>query len=91
MLQALRDDVIIQPLYEQKKGKIIIPDRAGKFKQYDGEVRGLVISVGSRYKYDVIPGDLVIWRRHEETKAFENGKLFLVIKSKFLEARLARE
>ena len=86
MLQALKDNVIVRPIYEERKGNIIIPEGAKVFKQYHGFVVGEVVSVGKRYPYPLKAGDRVLWRRHEGKKVFEDGKLYFVLKERWVEA-----
>lgn len=102
MLQALRDDVIVQPIFQDKVGLIEIPEASrfgkdsghGKFRLYDGFIHGLVISVGPRYKetFDgrvLQSGDKVIWTRHEGKRLFEEGKEYLLLKKRHVLAVIA--
>lgn len=102
MLQALRDDVIVQPIFQDKVGLIEIPEASkfgknsshGEFRLYHGFVHGRVISVGPRYKetFNGRPlqaGDKVIWTRHEGKRMFEDGKEYLLLKSKYVHAVIA--
>ena len=74
MFQALRNEIIVKVIRENKSSNIIIPETAKKFKLYDGEVKGEVISIGkdSKFKNDLKQGDYINWQRHE-------GKLLKII------------
>ncbi len=81
-LRAVRDTVIVRVIYaERSKGGIVIPETA---KQYSGSFVGDVVSVGPGYKYDVKPGDRVVYRRHEGFKIRANGKDYLSLRSKWV-------
>ena len=86
MLQALRDNVIVKPIYEEQKGSIIIPKSAEVFKQYHGFVMGEVVSIGKKYPYPLKAGDRVLWRRHEGKKVYEDGQLYFVLKERWVES-----
>ena len=88
MLQAMRDMVIVKPVYEEHRGNIVIPKSAKQFKQYHGSVIGIVVSVGPKYLYELKAGDRVIWRRHEGKKVYENRELYFALKEKWVEAKL---
>jgi co-chaperonin GroES (HSP10) len=81
MLQALRNEVIVKPIYVKQQGLIVIPQGALKFKQYDAEVYGLVESVGPRYPYELKAGDLIIFERHEGTRIKYQGENYLRLKA----------
>lgn len=82
MIIALRDDVIVRRIFEPHRGLIVIPKSATKFKQYDGEVYGEVVSVGPKFKYDVKPGDKINFQRHEGNKFIYNGETYLRLKTR---------
>lgn len=101
MFQALRDDVIVKPVYEDKVGSIYIPEFStfgknsgkGKFRLYDGFIFGIVISVGPRYKNTfngrlLQEGDRIIWTRHEGKKL---DKEHIVLKNKHVLAVIQNE
>ena len=86
-MQAIGKNTIVRPIYDEKsKGGIIIPEGAKKYKQYDTEVRGEVISVGpeSEFKSLLKPGDKVIWVRHEGKRFYYEGEMFLSIKDRWI-------
>ena len=90
MIQAMRDEVIVRPVYQDNVGKIVIPEGStfgkntghGQFRLYDGFIYGIVESVGPRYKetfngQPLRPGHKVIWRRHEGKRLLYQGQEFL--------------
>ncbi len=86
ILQALRDDVIVKPLYETKKSAIIIPQSAVKYKKYDGQVRAEVISVGKNYPYDELKqGDRIVFQKEEGVKFVYQGETYLKLKSRWVQ------
>jgi len=87
MLQALRDEIIVKPVFVERKGVLVIPKSALKYKQYDGEVYGEVISIGPKYPYNLKPGDKVIWQRHEGKKIIFEGETYLILKARWVQAR----
>lgn len=81
MLQAIRNTVIVKPIYEDQRSQILLPEYSPVYKKYHGFVYGIVISIGSRYPYKdyIKPGDKVLFRRHEGKPIYENGELYLVL------------
>lgn len=92
MLEAMRDEVIVRPIYEEKRGTIIIPESAKQFKQYHGSIYGIVMSVGPDWKKKVPeelkPGDKVVWVRHEGKKCYEDGQLYFVLSRRWVIAKV---
>ena len=88
MLQALRDEIIVKPVYEERKSIISIPQSALKFRQYDGQVYGEVISAGPKHKLGVIPGDKINWQRHEGKKITYQGQIYFVVKQRWVMAKV---
>jgi co-chaperonin GroES (HSP10) len=86
MLQALGNNIIVKLVLEEHKGLIEIPKTALKYKQYDGEVFGEVVSVGPKYKYDLNPGDKIIFVRHEGNKFIYEGITYLRLKERWPQA-----
>ena len=86
MLQALRAEIIVKPIYEEKRGTIIIPESVRQFKLYHGSIVGEVISLGpaSKFKGEVKPGDKIYWQRHEGRKVFENRQLYFTIRERWI-------
>ena len=80
MLQALRDEVIVIPHYVERKSSILIPSYAPKFKQYDGQVYGTVVSVGPRHKLGVKSGDKINWTRNEGKKIIHDGRIYFAVR-----------
>ena len=90
MLQALRAEIIVRPIYQEKQGRIIIPEHSPHFKQYHGSVSGLVISVGpkSEFRDEVKPGDRIVWVRHEGKKIVYEGQEYRAVRDRWVRARL---
>jgi hypothetical protein len=92
MLQAMRGEVIVRPVYQDNIGKIIIPEFSkfgkntghGEFKLYHGFIHGIVESVGMLYKetyngQTLKAGDKVVWRRHEGTRFVQEGQEYIIL------------
>jgi hypothetical protein len=101
MLQALRDEVIVKPVYQDKVGCIEIPEGSrfgknsghGQFRLYHGFIYGHIISVGPKYKetFDgriLQSGDKVIWTRNEGKRLFWDRQEYLLLKSKHVLATI---
>lgn len=84
MLQALRDEIIVKSVFVKQEGSILIPDCGQEYKQYHGEVVGEVISVGKDYKYNLKPGDKIVFVRHEGKRIKFGGELYLVLKARWV-------
>lgn len=87
-LEAVRDTVLVKIEYAEKIGSIIIPDKA---KQYSGDFKGIVKSVGPDYKYDVKEGDRVYFYRHEGHKVIVNEETFMSLRARWLMGRDRRD
>jgi co-chaperonin GroES (HSP10) len=83
-LQALRDEAIVKLVIQEHQGLIKIPESATKFKQYDGEVFGEVLSVGPKHRLGVKSGDKIIFQRHEGQKIIYGRDKYLVVKEKWI-------
>lgn len=98
MIQALRSDVIVRPVYQNSVGKIFIPEPSsfgkrdsthGEFKLYHGFIYGIIESVGPQYK-NTFEGrrlraeDKVIWPRHEGNRFFYEGQEYILLKEKWI-------
>ncbi len=86
MLQAISDNIIVELMFKQKEGLIQIPESAFKYKKYDCETYGKIISIGKnfRYKDELKERDLVSFQKHEGIEIKYNGKIFLKLKSKWI-------
>ena len=89
LLQALGDNVIVKPVYDEKVKGIIIPEIALKFKKYDGQVYGEVHSVGPKVtlrfaREPIKPGDKLIWVRHEGKRVEYEGQEYFKVASKWI-------
>jgi len=92
MLQAMRDEVIVRPIYETKtKSGLIIPEGARQYRQYHGSIYGDVISIGPDFPKmfkDLKPGDQLIWRRHEGKRIIFEGELFFAVRSRWVMGKM---
>lgn len=93
MLQALGDNIIVKPVYEKKISSLFIPETAVQFKKYEGFVYGDVISVGPKVclkfeRNSLVPGDKVIWQRHEGLAFKFEGEEYLKVKSKWIMGKI---
>jgi len=84
ILQALRDEVIVRLVTQEHQGLIKIPENAVKFKNYDGEVFGKVLSVGPKHRLGVKVGDNLIFQRHEGKKLVYQGETLRVVKEHWI-------
>ena len=89
MLSALRDEIIVRPVFEKQKGLIEIPESAQEYKQYHGFVYGIVMAIGKGYPYGELKiGDRILFQRHEGKKVYIKGELFLVLKERWVHAKV---
>lgn len=84
-LQALRSDVIVKLVTEEKNGLIVIPKSALKYRQYEGAVFGEVVSVGRKStltfeREHLKQGDKIIFQRHEGKPIWIENEKYLVLK-----------
>lgn len=86
MLRALRNEIIVKPIYEKNRGKIIIPPDSPHFKQYHGRITGEVISIGPRsiFKKDVDIGDKIVWLRHEGKKIIFERQVYFSVRDRWI-------
>ena len=88
MIHALRDDVIVKLVVEEHKGMIEIPKSASKWRQYDSEVFGEVVAVGSKSVFDLKPGDKINFQRHEGKRFYYEGQQYLKLKARWVMAKV---
>ena len=88
-IQALKDNLIVKPLYKKTEGSIIIPDSAVKHKQYDMSAYGLVVSVGKEYKYEIKAGDVIAFQKHEGKRFTYEGETYLMMKSRWVHGKVS--
>ena len=92
-LQALRDQVIVRPVHEKTRhgGMIILSDSA-KYatRKYMGDFYGVVVAIGPKYPYkdEVKLGDKILFRRHEGKVIMVAGIRYLILKERWVEAKL---
>jgi len=85
-IKPLADNVIIEPIKEEKKtkGGILLPDTAEKEKPEIGKViavgPGKKTSSGKRTPLDVKKGDVVIFSKYGPSEIKVDGKEYLVAK-----------
>jgi len=91
MLKAPADLVIVEPKYSEKaegSSIVFVQERDMKTR---ADMRGVVVSVGPKYKFGLKPGDKVIVRRYdyggsEGFKIEHDGKEYLSLQPKWVEA-----
>lgn len=91
MLQALRNEVIVLPIYETKsRGNIIIPEHARTYKLYHGSIMGEVVSVGpsSEFRNSIQKNDKIYWRRHEGKKFLHDGQTYMSVKDQWVMGKI---
>ena len=102
MLQALRDDVIVKPVYQERIGKLFIPGALrfgknsgrGEFQLYHGFIYGVVEAIGANYKDQTFDGeflqvgDKILWVRHEGQKFNYQGQEYIRLKSRWVQAKI---
>jgi co-chaperonin GroES (HSP10) len=84
MIQALHDNIIIRVVHESKsKGGIYVPESARKFKLYDGQYYGVVVSVGPKCPYkEIKPGDKIYYVQNEGKKFIYEGEEYFQLGTK---------
>ena len=89
MIQAIGDTVIVKQVLEDKAGSIILPRGRGVYNQYHGFIHAIVISIGPRYPYKHLKvGDKILYTRHEGKKLKYEGEEYLILKDRWVEARI---
>lgn len=86
MLKVLGNNILATLIYEEKRGGVLIPGGSVVFKKYHGFVYGKVVAVGPEYPYDVKPGDKILIRRHEGKSFKYEGKTYLKLKERWVDA-----
>ena len=86
MLQAIGATIIIKPIYQERKGKILLPRYSPEYKKYHGRIYGKVISIGPKsiWKNDLKPGDLVDWQRHEGFKIEYQREIYFKVRDRWV-------
>jgi chaperonin GroES len=83
-IKPLADNIIIEPIKEEKKtkGGILLPDTAEKERPETGKViavgPGKKTSSGKRIPIDVKKGDIVIFSKYGPSEIKVDGKEYLV-------------
>ncbi len=88
ILKAPDNLVIVEPVYSSFADGSQIIQVHDRDKKYIGSFHGIVISVGPRNGLGIKSGDKVLFRRHEGTPIEHEGKEYLSLKSKWIEAVL---
>ena len=85
MIQAVADDVIVEPIYQQKIGLIIIPDTASNQNRMR---HGIVVSIGpeSSLRRRMKVGDKILWQDGEGRDIEAEGKKLMVVHAKWISA-----
>lgn len=83
MLKPLGNRVVIEPLKEQTKGGIILPETADKEKPEKGKVvavgPGKLLDNGQRAPLEVKVGDTVVFKKYGPDEVKVDGKEYLVL------------
>lgn len=88
-LRAVRDIILVEPLWDGfVEGSKIIHTH-DQDKEYIGNVKGKVISIGPELHTRLKVGDVVFWRRHEGTKIELGGRKFLALMPRWVEGLLS--
>lgn len=87
MIKAVRDYVVVKPIYKKETiGGLVLADGAEK---KEGEYYGVVLSVGPEYQYDLNPGEKVLFRKNEGVEIeTEDRRVLLVLKSQWVVAKI---
>ena len=84
MIKPLSDNVVLEPLKEEKKkGSIILPDNIEKEWSEIGKVIAVgagKLENGKRIPMEVKKGDVVFYRKYSEHKIKIKDKEFIVVK-----------
>ena len=56
----------------------------GEFRLYHGFIYGIVHSVGKDYKYELKPGDKIIFQRHEGKLIIYQREEYIKLKSRWV-------
>lgn len=85
MLKPLSDNVVLEPLKEEKKKSgIILPDTVEKERSEIGKVVAVGVGKlenGKRIPLEVKKGDVVFYRKYSEHKIKDGDKELIVVKS----------
>ncbi len=89
-LKAHGNTVIIRAVYDEKVGSIIIPDTDTNTRERNAGYHGEVIAVGPKYKYDINPGDCILYFRQEGRKIYVDGELLFVLQERAILAKMLK-
>ncbi len=85
MIKPLNDNVVLEPLKEEKKkGGIILPDSVNKEQSEIGKVLAVgpgKLENGKRVAMEVKKGDVVFYRKYSEQKIKDGDKEFIIVKA----------
>lgn len=83
MLKPLGNRVVVEPLKEETKGGIILPETADKEKPEKGKViavgPGKLLDNGSRAALEVKVGDTVVFKKYSPDEIKVDDKEYLVL------------
>ena len=83
MLKPLSNRVVVEPLREQTKGGIILPETADKEKPEQGKVvatgPGKLLDNGQRAPLEVKVGDTVVFKKYSPDEIKVEGKDYLIL------------
>jgi len=83
MLKPLSNRVVVEPVREETKGGIILPETADKEKPEKGKViavgPGKLMDNGSRAAPEVKVGDTVVFKKYSPDEIKVDGKEYLIL------------
>ena len=83
MLKPLSNRVVVEPVKEETKGGIILPETAGKDKPEKGKIiacgPGKLMENGTRAAMEVKVGDVVMFKKYSPDEVKIDGKEYLVL------------
>lgn len=83
MLKPLSNRVVVEPVKEETKGGIILPETADKEKAEKGKViacgPGKLLESGQRAPMEVKVGDIVMFKKYSPDEVKVEGKEYLIL------------
>ena len=77
-IQAVKSMVIIKVHHKEQSGLVYIPDQS---KAYNADFYGEVIDVGPDVMLDIVPGDKIMYYRHEGFPIDVDGEEYFALRS----------
>ncbi|MBI4135231.1 co-chaperone GroES [Candidatus Uhrbacteria bacterium] len=83
MLKPLSNRVVVEPVKEETKGGIILPETADKEKAEKGKIiavgPGKLLENGGRAPLEVKVGDTVVFKKYSPDEIKVEGKEYLIL------------